>query len=77
MIPARLILNVLYVAIPLAFVETVFVPLSVPVPLASDTVTETPDEETGFPKKSETCTVIGGEMVVPAAALEGCWANNS
>jgi hypothetical protein len=42
----------LNVATPLAFVVTVFEPLSVPVPLASDAVTATPDLPTLFPDES-------------------------
>ena len=71
--PTWLMLRLPNVAIPLASVECVNVPLSVPVPEDFDIVTET--FGTSFPNWSLACTVTAGVMLCPATVSVGCCTN--
>src|SRR5215467_10083388 len=65
---------------PLALVRTVVVPERIgkrPATGLSDSVTETPPCAALFPPLSVSCTVMGGAMAAPAAALTGCCTNLS
>src|SRR3989442_9000145 len=71
--PTWLMLRLPNVPIPLASVDCVNVPLSVPVPEDFDIVTET--FGTSFPNWSLACTVTAGVMLCPATVSVGCCTN--
>ncbi len=72
----RLMLRLLNVAIP-DDVDRESVPLRTPVPEARVMVTDVPVVVTRLPNASVSATVTAGEMIVPAAAFEGCCTNAS
>src|SRR6266568_1417992 len=67
--PARLMVRSLNVAIPLASVARVVVPLRLPLPLLRLMLAATP--ETSLPKLSRASTVTAGLMATPAMASPG------
>src|SRR5689334_17058855 len=69
--PARLMLRLLKVAMPLPLVVWLVVPLSTPVPVDSVIAIETP--ETVLVNASTARTVMAGEIATPAVASLGCW----
>src|SRR5207245_10258387 len=71
--PARLMLRLPNVAIPLASVDCVDVPLNVPVPADIDITTEALG--TLWPNESFAWTVTAGVMVCPATVFVGCCTN--
>jgi hypothetical protein len=75
--PSRLMLKLLNVARPLAFVVVVVVPLSTPVPEDNAIAIETPAVDTLLLLAFCSCTVTGGLIVSPGAALDGCWAKTT
>src|SRR5439155_4377968 len=71
--PTRLMLRLPNVAIPLAIVDCVVVPLRVPVPVVNVIVTDALG--TLLPNASLACTVTAGEMLTPPLVSVGCCPN--
>src|SRR5690242_17659498 len=70
--PTSWMLRLLKVATPLVLVGWLVVPLSVPVPVVSVIVMETPAVAELLPKVSWSCTVMAGVIADPAAVSVGC-----
>jgi hypothetical protein len=75
--PKSLMLRLLNVARPEEFVFSLSVPLSVPVPVLSDSVMLTPELETLLPALSCNCTVTAGVIVAPDTVFVGCCTNTT
>jgi hypothetical protein len=70
--PGRLMLRLLNVDTPEAFVFCVKVPERDPVPVVNAKVIGTPATAMLFPLLSRSCTVTGGLMMAPVSASLGC-----